>query len=124
MHELSIASNIVSEVESAARQNNVTAVSSVTLAIGRLCGIVPGALSFGFELAREGTMLANAELVIEEEPVVVWCPDGDHSIELAELEFRCPDHGCLTPEILSGKGMEILRFEIADEQAASDKEAA
>jgi hypothetical protein len=30
------------------------------------------------------------------------------------MVFRCPDHGCQTPEILSGKGMEILRFEIAD----------
>ncbi len=114
MHELSIANNIISEVETAARENGASSVSTVTLAIGRLCGIVPGALQFGFEIAREGTLLDQAELLIEEEPVVVWCPDGNHTVQLLDMVFRCPDHGCQTPEILSGKGMEILRFEIAD----------
>ncbi len=114
MHELSIANNIISEVEAAARANNVQSVASVTLSIGRLCGIVPGALQFGFEIAREGTVLSSAKLLIEEESVVVWCPDGDHSVELMDMVFRCPVHGCQTPEILSGKGMEILRFEVAD----------
>ncbi len=120
MHELSIATNIVSEVEAAARAHNAAAVSSVTLAIGRLCGVVPGALQFGFEIVREGSLLAQAELVIEEEPVVVWCPEGNHTVELSDMAFRCPEHGCPTPEILSGKGMEILRFEISNFAGTSD----
>lgn len=120
MHELSIANTIVNEVESAARDNGVDAVASVTLCIGRLCGIVPGALQFGFEIARETTLLAHAELIIEEEPVVVWCPDGNHTVELHDMVFRCPEHGCQTPEILSGKGMEILRFEVAEPSAVAE----
>lgn len=122
MHELSIANNIISEVEAAARANNVDSVASVTLSIGRLCGIVPGALLFGFEIARTKTLLAEAELIIEEEPVVVWCPDGDHTVQLEDMVFRCPEHGCQTPEILSGKGMEILRFEVADSCSGSKEE--
>lgn len=124
MHELSIARNIISEVEDAATRNDVSDITSVTVQVGRLCGVVAGALTFGFELAREGTLLAEAELIIEDEPVVVWCPEGDHTVELSEMIFRCPDHGCQTPEILSGKGMEILRFEVADPTSTSSKEAA
>lgn len=124
MHELSIARNIIAEVEDAARRNDVADITNVTVQVGRLCGVVAGALTFGFELAREGTLLAEAELIIEDEPVVVWCPEGDHTVELADMIFRCPDHGCPTPEILSGKGMEILRFEVADPTTESSKEAA
>lgn len=124
MHELSIANNIVSEVEASARINGVSKISSVTLQVGRLCGVVSGALTFGFELAREGTLLAEAVLLIEEEPVTVWCPEGDHTVELSEMVFRCPDHQCPTPEILTGKGMQILRFEVTDSITQSAKETA
>ena len=114
MHELSIARAVVAEVEDAARLHGADAVRSVTLSIGRLAGVVPGALTFGFELATESTMLEGAELIIEVEPTVVWCPDGDHQVELADMVFVCPEHGCATPELLSGKQLEIVRFEIVD----------
>lgn len=114
MHELSIARAVVAEVEDAARLHGAVAVRSVTLSIGRLAGVVPGALTFGFELASEATMLEGAELIIEIEPTVVWCPDGEHPVELADMRFVCPEHGCATPELLSGKQLEIVRFETVD----------
>lgn len=124
MHELSIANAIVAEVEAAAKthtqqngdhktETTTAAVVSVTLSVGRLCGVVPGALQFGFEIAREGTLLSQAALIIEIDPVVVWCPEGEHTLELDGMIFRCPEHKCATPEILSGKDMLILRFELA-----------
>ena len=88
----------------------------MTLSIGRLAGVVPGALTFGFELASEATMLEGAELIIEVEPVVVWCPAGEHPVQLADMRFECPEHGCATPELLSGKQLEIVRFETTDHE--------
>ena len=123
MHELSIARAVVAEVEDAARLHGAVAVRSVTLSIGRLAGVVPGALTFGFELASEATMLEGAELLIDVEPVVVWCPDGEHAVELADMLFICPDHGCPTPELLSGKQLEIVRFETIDSEPADEKAA-
>jgi hydrogenase nickel incorporation protein HypA/HybF len=114
VHELSIARAVVAEVEEAARAHGADAVRSVTLSIGRLAGVVPGALTFGFELASEATMLEGAELIIEVEPTVVWCPDGEHPLELSDMRFFCDVHGCATPELLSGKQLEIVRFETAD----------
>ncbi len=114
MHELSIAHAVIGEVEAAARIHGARHVTGVSLEVGRLSGIVPGALVFGFEIASEGTLCEGAELRISEMPVVAWCPDGDHPVELAEMVFRCPDHGCPTPEVLSGKQLEITSFEISD----------
>lgn len=114
MHELSIARAVVAEVEDAARDHGAVAVRSVTLSIGRLAGVVPGALTFGFELASRATMLEGAALIIEVEPVVVWCPSGEHPVQLDDMRFVCPEHGCPTPELLSGKQLEIVRFETTD----------
>lgn len=117
MHELSIARAVVAEVEDAARRHGADAVGSVTLSVGRLAGVVPGALTFGFELAAEATMLDGAELVIEFEPAVVWCPVGEHTLELGDVRFFCDVHGCATPELLSGKQLEIVRFETVEPDA-------
>lgn len=114
MHELSISRAIVAEVELSARANGVDRIASVTLSIGRLAGIVPDALRFGFGIATDGSMLDGAELVIEIEPAVAWCPDGEHPIEISDMRFVCAQHGCATPELLSGKQLEILRYDTVE----------
>ncbi len=114
MHELSIAHAVVVEVESAARAHGAARVIGVTLEVGRLSGVVPGALTFGFEIAADGTLCEGAVLSVRQMPVVVWCPVGDHTVELSEMVFRCPEHDCPTPEVLSGRQLEIASFEIGD----------
>lgn len=112
MHELSIASAIVAEVRDAMVANDVESVSEVTVKIGRLSGIVADALEFGWEIVRQETVLADTSITIIEEPVVVWCPVGDHALELEGMIFRCEQHDCTTPEILSGERLEIVRFTV------------
>lgn len=121
MHELSIANAIVAEVRDAMVVNDVSEVSDITVKVGRLSGIVAGALEFGWDIVRQGTVLADAALIVEDDPVVVWCPVGDHSLTLDGMIFRCDEHDCATPEILSGERLEIVRFTVAD---ATDETAA
>ena len=94
MHELSIAAAVVGQVQEAAEEHGHDAVSSVTLRVGELAGVVPDALRFCFELAAAGTLLDGAELRIdvvqgrarcgacEAEwltgvPPTLWCPQCD-----------------------------------------------
>ena len=70
MHELSIALSIVEVAEEAGR-NQGGRVAAVHMKLGRLSGVVKEALLSAFELAREGTELAQSELVIEEVPLVI-----------------------------------------------------
>ncbi|MEU3207443.1 hydrogenase maturation nickel metallochaperone HypA [Streptomyces cyaneofuscatus] len=71
MHELSIAMAVVDQVASAVREQGAGAeagaarVRSLTLRIGELSGVVPEALDFSFGVAAEGTVLADARLLIE-----------------------------------------------------------
>ncbi|WP_432006174.1 hydrogenase maturation nickel metallochaperone HypA [Streptomyces parvus] len=69
MHELSIAMAVVDQVESAVREQEAEAgdarVRSLTLRVGELSGVVPEALDFSFGVAAQGTVLADARLLIE-----------------------------------------------------------
>ena len=112
MHELSIALSILdaAEEEMCHRTGRVAAVH---LKLGRFCGIVKEALLSSFEMAREGTALARAELVIEEIPLVLHCPacaaDGTPT---SLYELRCPICGEPTNEIVSGRELEVRALEI------------
>lgn len=112
MHELSIALSILDLAEEE-MQAHSGRVAAIHVRLGRLCGVVKEALLSSFEMAREGTALAQAELVIEEIPLVVRCSacaaDGTPA---SRFEMRCPSCGALTDEIVSGQELEIRALEI------------
>lgn len=120
MHELSVARAVIAEVTESAVAHDVAAVGEVTLRVGRLSGIVAEALEFGFELSSPGTICEDARLVVETDPVVVWCPEGEHEVELDDMVFVCPDHGCPTPEVRSGDDLLIKGYRPAVAPASDD----
>jgi hydrogenase nickel incorporation protein HypA/HybF len=112
MHELSIAYNIVTIATKAANEAGAERISAVHLRVGALSGVVADALRFSFAIAAEGTPLANAELIIEEVPVVVFCPDCRTEVTLANPRlFRCPycDRPC--GQIVHGRELELVALE-------------
>lgn len=107
MHELSVAHAVVSTVIDALPAPD-TRVLQVRLRIGELSGIVPQALEFAYDVAAQGTPLADAALVIERSPIVIDCPTcGDQPIGSAH-DFRCPV--CRVPcgNVIGGKELEIV----------------
>ena len=73
MHELSVCQGLLRQVGKVAAENEATAVSRIVLRVGGLSGVEPPLLAHAFEIARMGTLAEEAELVIEEGPVVVEC---------------------------------------------------
>jgi hydrogenase nickel incorporation protein HypA/HybF len=113
MHELSIALSILDlATEVAERQDG--RVTAVHLKLGPLSGVVPEALASAYDLAREGTALAQAELVIETVAVVAYCSAcaAEHTLTSVQ-ELRCPACGLLTPEIVHGRELDVVALEIA-----------
>ena len=113
MHELSIAQGIVEMAADAALQAKADRVIAVNLKVGRLAGIDPGALTFSYEIASEGTILEGSRLTIIDVPLVVWCAHCLKEVELPSVQhFRCPT--CATPcgEIRSGRELDIESLEI------------
>ena len=85
MHELSIAMSIVEMAEEEAEQRGGVQVSAVHLKLGALSGVVKEALLSSYEMACEDTPLKGSRLVIEEVPVVVFCPSCQSA---ARSQFR------------------------------------
>ena len=111
MHEVSIAQAVLAEVTASAAIHDVERVGRITLRIGRLAGVVEAALRFGFEVVAENTLAEGAELVVENEPAVAWCPAGEHALELDDVHFFCDEHQVVCPELLSGRQLEIVSYD-------------
>ncbi|HVS66103.1 MAG TPA: hydrogenase maturation nickel metallochaperone HypA [Thermoanaerobaculia bacterium] len=120
MHELSI---VLSLVESASREVERRALGPVRalhLRIGRLSGVMPDALRFGWEVATEGTVLAGSRLEIEHVPATVHCPACDEEHELPSIHvLRCPACGGGTARLVRGRELDLIGLEIADSDEAS-----
>lgn len=116
MHELSIAMNLVEITESAVKHRGVTRIEAVHLRLGVFSGVVADSLFFAYEFATEGTLLAGSSLIIEEVPLVIYCPNCQLERELDNIQsLECPVCGTASNEIRQGKEIEIAYLEVADE---------
>jgi hydrogenase nickel incorporation protein HypA/HybF len=115
MHELSIAMSIVEMAEEESERQGGAKVIAVHLKLGPLSGVVKIALENAFTLAREGTILENATLLIEQIPIVASCPKCAADRTLPSMQsLLCPI--CETPlsEIIHGRELEVVALEIEE----------
>lgn len=112
MHELSIALGILDLAEAEAVRRGAR-VLAVHVKLGPLSGVVKEALESAYELAREGTPLASAALVIEEVPLVIRCPRCavDRTLDAVQ-PLCCSTCGTATSDIVSGRELEVSALEI------------
>jgi len=115
MHELSIAMSIVEMAEEQSDLHGGAKVTAIHLKLGPMSGVVKVALENAFSLAREGTILETANLVIEQIPIVANCPQCQAERTLPSMQsFLCPV--CETPlsEIIHGRELEVVALEIEE----------
>jgi hydrogenase nickel incorporation protein HypA/HybF len=112
VHELSIATAIIERADELARADGTGAVSKVTVRVGELAGVVPDALDFAFEVARDGTALAGARLVVEQIPAQAWCgPCAEEFAVGMPPFFWCPRCDQPSSDLRSGRELEIAGIE-------------
>lgn len=112
MHELSIALSILDlAAEEADRQGG--GCVAIHLRLGPLSGVVKEALRSAYDLAREGTDLEKAELIIEDVPLAAYCPVcAAERVPPSLQNLCCPDCGTPTPEVVRGRELEVTALEI------------
>lgn len=116
MHELSIAMGIVEAAADEAQRRGVQ-VSAVHLRLGALSGVVKDALLFSYEVACQDTSLQGSKLIVEDVPVIIFCPHCKKNQTLASLQsFACPV--CHTPsmQVVQGKELEVFALEVEEEE--------
>jgi hydrogenase nickel incorporation protein HypA/HybF len=112
MHELSIAMSLVDLAREEARRHEGR-VCALHLRIGALAGVVSEALLASYEMACFETPLEGSRLVIEEVPVVVFCPRCEVARPLNSVQsFCCPECGTPTPQVEHGRELELVALEI------------
>jgi hydrogenase nickel incorporation protein HypA/HybF len=114
MHELSIAMSIVELAEEEAESRGVQ-IDAVHLKLGALSGVVKEALLSCYEMACENTPLQGSRLMVEEFPVIIFCPACKAARPLSSIQlFCCPECGTPCSEILQGRELEVVSLEIRE----------
>ena len=112
MHELSIAMSIVELAQEEAQQRGVK-INAVHLKLGVLSGVVKQALLSSYEMACDDTPLQGSRLLIEEIPVVVFCPNCKGQRPLNSIQFFCcAECGTPTSEVVQGKELVVVALEV------------
>ncbi len=113
MHELSVALNILDVAAELAERHGGGRVLAIHLKLGPLSGVVKGALLSAYELAREGSPLAGARLLVEDVPVVAYCPACAAERPVASVqELCCSACGTPAPEVVTGRELDIAALEL------------
>lgn len=113
MHEYSVVGALVQSVE-AAMGGRDAVVRRVRVAIGEQSAVDCGLLQTAFEVFREGTVCAEAELVIDRIPARWECPSCTVVIPRGAF-LRCPT--CNEPARLAAGDEIVLQrveMEVAD----------
>lgn len=114
MHELSIAMGIVEAATDEARSRGVQ-VKAVHLRLGALSGVMKDALLFCYEVACQDTPLSGSQLIVEDVPVTIFCPQCKEVRVLASVQsFTCPECGAPTMDIRQGKELEVFALEVEE----------
>ena len=112
MHELSIAMSIVDMAQEEAQQRGVH-INAVYLKLGALSGVVKEALLSCYEIACDDTPLRGSQLIIEDIPVVVFCPKCNAQRPLSSIQyFCCSECGTPTSQVIQGRELEVVALEI------------
>lgn len=112
MHELSLCEDLLEQVEAIARAHGAQRVASITVRIGSLSGIEPMLLESAFSIGRIGTLAAEAELHMEQQPVRVVCQSCDAESETSVSHLICASCGGYDTKLLSGDELVLASVEL------------
>lgn len=123
MHELGIVFHIIRSVERVAAENGLRRVSSVTLELGEVSGIIPSYLTDCWTWAcAKNDLMRGAELVIEQVDAVTLCEACGRTYATVEHGRVCPHCGSDRTYLLQGNETNILEIACPDEDAHGDSD--
>ena len=114
MHELSIAMGIVDIAEKEVKKINASRVVVIELDIGDLSGVEMEALDFAWETATKGTVLENAERIVNRIKAKAKCMQCGFDYDVEALYDACPECKCYFKDIYQGKELRVKSLEIEE----------
>jgi len=112
MHELSLAMNMVEQIERVMKEEGAQTLVRVKVEIGALSGVEREPMAFCFPVAIRGTALEGAELEVKEVPLTVKCLDCDASTHPEMPFIQCQDCESAQVQIVDGRDFKITSIEV------------
>lgn len=113
MHEASIVLSLLDTLANRCEEEGYTSIESVRIKIGMASGIMPEAIVFAFEAAKQDTLARDAELFIEMVPLGGFCSDCRNDFQVSEAYvLTCPLCGSRSFRIEKGYELDISEMEV------------
>jgi hydrogenase nickel incorporation protein HypA/HybF len=121
MHELSIATALVEQLQRIAAEQRAARITEVEVRCGVLRQVVPDALQLAFEAASAETLVAGAVLKVVEEGLRARCRTCRQEFAAAIDDYLCPRCRTADVELLAGQDvvLQSVTYEIEDRNVAS-----
>jgi len=112
MHELSVCLSVLDQVRSIARERGAARATRVEVTVWPLSGVESELLRNAWPIATAGSLAAEAELVIEDAPIVVHCDACGADSRPPQNRLACPVCDDFRTTLVSGDEMILQRVEL------------
>ena len=121
MHELGVVFHMIDLLEEVGRENELTSIVRVQLALGEVSGVLPDYLLDCWRWAADRSdLLRGCELSVEEVPAITVCNSCGRTYPTVEYGKICPH--CSSPDtvLLQGNEMELESIEVPEDEVPED----
>jgi hydrogenase nickel incorporation protein HypA/HybF len=124
VHELSIVLAILDEAAAQAERHGAARITRIKIRVGRLRQVDPTLLAEAFELARHGTLAADATLDASYFGMELACNACSLKTELETWAFECPECGSPDVRLSGGDELELtsMDLEVPDGHSGPEEE--
>ena len=112
MHELSLMEEVRRQALAAAAAEGAERIVAIRLRVGELAGVELEALRFAFPLVMQGTIAAEAQLLIDSEAALCHCETCGEPFPARHGISDCPRCGQLSRQLLSGRDLRLVALEV------------
>lgn len=112
MHEVGITQSIIDIAEQHARAQGAGKITTVTVEIGALSGVIPESVEFCFEACARGTLLEGARLIVHRIPGRGRCGQCGTESPMEQQTFACAACGAFALETLQGTELRVIELEV------------
>lgn len=110
MHELGIVLEIFDLIEEIMQEQNLKKVSTVTVEVGELSGVISDYLKECWDVAKLDGTFNDTQLIIENIPAKAKCSCGNE-FEMLKNERTCPVCRKNDYEVISGRQFQVKQIE-------------
>lgn len=113
MHEMGVLLNIVDEVETIAKLNDVKKIYKLVLEVGALTGVMPNYMQDCWRAVRDQfPIFSECELTMNEVDGIGICGQCGENFNLVEFDGKCPVCQSSNYRVLSGTDLIIKEIAV------------